>query len=307
MKPLVIYHGNCADGFTAAWAVWKVLGIAADYYPGVYMQPPPDVTGRRVILVDFSYKRPMLEKMLETAKSILILDHHKTAAADLEGYPEPCQAHPDHPELGGWLPDTGIYALFDMERSGAKLAWDYFHPGKRVPKLVRYVQDRDLWKFELPDSREVNAPIFSHEYTWQNWDDLDKVMSDDRGIAEISLEGRAIERKHFKDINELLKVCQHRMVIGGYDVPVASLPYTMSSDAGHIMAQGEPFAACYWDTPKGRTFSLRSSEKGVDVSDIAKQYGGGGHKNAAGFSAPKIEIEKLALLMNVQYTKKEQV
>lgn len=76
------------------------------------------------------------------------------------------------------------------------------------------------------------------------------------------------------------------MNIGGYNVPVSNLPYAMSSDAGHIMGKGEPFAACYTDTEKGRVFSLRSSPEGVDVSEIAKQYGGGGHKHAAGFTIP---------------------
>lgn len=76
------------------------------------------------------------------------------------------------------------------------------------------------------------------------------------------------------------------MVIGGFDVPVANLPYTLSSDAGHEMAKGQPFAACYWDTPDGRVFSLRSAPDGQDVSAIAKQYGGGGHRAAAGFKVP---------------------
>ena len=80
-----------------------------------------------------------------------------------------------------------------------------------------------------------------------------------------------------------MKVCQRRMVIAGHDVPVASLPYTLTSDAGHLMAHGEPFAACYWDTPEGRVFSLRSTDDGMDVSVIAKQYGGGGHAHASGF------------------------
>jgi nanoRNase/pAp phosphatase (c-di-AMP/oligoRNAs hydrolase) len=74
------------------------------------------------------------------------------------------------------------------------------------------------------------------------------------------------------------------MTIGGHRVPVANLPYTMSSDAGHEMAKGRPFAACYWDTPEGRVFSLRSNDEGVDVSEVAKQYGGGGHRNASGFT-----------------------
>src|SRR5262249_14388588 len=99
-------------------------------------------------------------------------------------------------------------------------------------------------------------------------------------------EGKAIERKHFKDIEELVGVFKHRRVIGGHDVPVSNLPYTLTSDAGHLMAKGEPFAACYWDTPEGRVYSLRSTEGGIDVSTIAKAYGGGGHRDAAGFRVP---------------------
>jgi hypothetical protein len=102
--------------------------------------------------------------------------------------------------------------------------------------------------------------------------------------ATLVAEGEAIERKHFKDIRELLGVTVREMVIGGHRVPVANLPYTMSSDAGHEMAEGHPFAACYWDTPKGRVFSLRSGNDGIDVSEVAKQYGGGGHRNASGFA-----------------------
>lgn len=80
-KPLCIYHGNCADGFAAAWSVWKALGADnVDFHSGVYGQQPPDVTGRKVILVDFSYKRPVLEAMATQATSILILDHHKNGS-----------------------------------------------------------------------------------------------------------------------------------------------------------------------------------------------------------------------------------
>jgi oligoribonuclease NrnB/cAMP/cGMP phosphodiesterase (DHH superfamily) len=97
-------------------------------------------------------------------------------------------------------------------------------------------------------------------------------------------DGEAIERKHFKDIDELLKVTTRELIIGGVTVPVANLPYTFVSDAAGKLSIGKPFAACYWDTPNGRTFGLRSQKDGLDVSEIAKYYGGGGHKHAAGFT-----------------------
>ena len=149
------------------------------------------------------------------------------------------------------------------------------------PKLLLHIEDRDLWRFALPYTREIQANVFSHPYDFDVWD---KLM--DAPLEDLVAEGKAIERKHFKDIDELTKVVTRRMVIGGYNVPVANLPYTLTSDAGHKLAQGEAFAACYWDTPEGRVFSLRSTEHGLDVADIAKQYGGGGHKNASGFRVP---------------------
>jgi hypothetical protein len=320
MKPLCIYHSNCADGFTAAWAVWKRFGDEFDYFPGVYQQPPPDVSGRDVVLVDFSYKREVIQQMRKGAigvkagaRSILIVDHHKSAMEDLAhdggnfgiridkwDAPVTWERHMDNAAMdimaGAW---NTVYCYFDMDRSGAGLAWDYFHPGKGRPPLVSYAEDRDLWRFRLDHAREANAYIFAHEYTFDNWEKL----QDEFAVwfdARVVPAGAAIERKHHKDVAELVKALKQYMTIGGFRVPVANLPYTLTSDAGHLMcvqpvdgvgdadwqAEKPPFAACYWDTPKGRVFSLRSVDGGADVSAIAAQYGGGGHKNASGFTLP---------------------
>lgn len=316
MKPLCIYHSNCADGFTAAWAVWKRFGDAFDYHPGVYQQPPPDVTNRDVVLVDFSYKREVLRNMRghgpNKARSVLVLDHHKSAAEDL-GVQEGNFCIDISKWTGGLSWDRhldnaamddnegavdSVYCLFDMERSGAGIAWDFFHPSEARPMLVDYVEDRDLWRFKLPQSRDVNANVFSHEYTFAEWDRIDRSMRDNYG--GFAMAGAAIERKHHKDVAELVAAFKQYMTIGGFRVPVANLPYTLTSDAGHLMctqpmdgvgdadwcAEKPPFAACYWDTPKGRVFSLRSIDGGADVSAIAARYGGGGHKNASGFTLP---------------------
>ncbi|ULB10706.1 phosphohydrolase [Cereibacter azotoformans] len=297
-RPIVcIYHGNCADGFTAAWVVRKALGDNVDFHQGFYGEAPPDVTGKHVILVDFSYKRPVLEAMARTAWSLLILDHHKTAEADLAGlgtdlarYTRPlswcrhmenvaqdeCEGNPQP-----------VYVEFDMDRSGAQIAWDFFFDGQPRPKMVDYVGDRDLWRFHLPCSREVAAFTFSHRYDFERWDAIAEQLDTDEGRQSAVYVGGAIERKHHKDIAELVKVTRREMVIGGQRVPVANLPYTMASDAAHALAEAAPFAACYFDRADGqRVFSLRSREDGADVSAIAASYGGGGHKHAAGFQRP---------------------
>lgn len=261
-NPLCIYHGNCADGFTSAWVVRKALGDDVQFHAGIYQNPPPDVEGKDVLLVDFSYKRTVLEQIRERAASVIILDHHKTAEADLKDLP-------------------GVVSVFDMNRSGARITWDWFFPNTEPPKLLLHVEDRDLWRFALRKTREIQASVFAYPYEFKVWDFL---MGAD--MEQLAVEGEAIERKHFKDIRELVSVVTRRMIIGGHEVPIANLPYTLTSDAGHLLAKGNPFAGCYWDTPEGRVFSLRSTDEGMDVSEIAKQYGGGGHRNASGFRVP---------------------
>jgi oligoribonuclease NrnB/cAMP/cGMP phosphodiesterase (DHH superfamily) len=267
-RPLVIYHGNCADGFSAAWCFWRKYGEACEYVAGVYQQPPPNVTGRCVYLVDFSYKRATVLQMLETATHVCLIDHHKTALEDLAG-----------------IESEKFSSFTDLDRSGATLAWDFLFPDEDRPLLLGHVEDRDLWRFKLAGTREIQAMVFSYEYSFELWDKL--MAADQVELLKMTAAGAAIERKHHKDVAELVKVCKRRMLIGEYNVPVASLPYTLVSDAAHAMAQGEPFAACYWDTAEGRTFGLRATDDGMDVSDIAKQYGGGGHARAAGFKVPR--------------------
>lgn len=292
-KPICIYHGMCADGFTSAWAVYKALGADVEFHPGVYSEPPPDVTDRDVIMVDFSYKRPVIEQMAKSARRILILDHHKTAQADLNGLGYLANDYQHFTATDD--PEARIGIVFDMERSGAGLTWDFFHPTTPRPLLVEYVEDRDLWRFNLPHSREVNAYIFAWDYNFKNWDFLNMALADAGGVGTVGSMGAAIERKHNKDVAELVKVCKRRMIVGGAEVWGASIPYTLTSDAGNLMSEGEPFAVCYWDTPGGRVFSLRSKPEGADVSAIAKEYGGGGHKNASGFTVPLSAISQFEI------------
>jgi len=280
MKPLCIYHANCQDGFTAAWVVWNAYKGEVELYPGIYQKEPPDVTDREVIMVDFSYKREVVEEMARKASSVLIIDHHKSAIADLAN-------------IKG---SDNLNIAFDMLRSGAGLAWDFYNPSMPRPPLIDIVEDRDLWKFEYDGTREITARLFAEEYDLETWTDFVRRSKDEVFLADWRNEGAAIMKKHDKDVRELVKVCKRFMTIGGIEVPVASLPYTMTSDAGHMMAKDHPFAACYWDTPSGRVFSLRSRPDGEDVSVIAFRYGGGGHKNAAGFEVPFNKLAELGLL-----------
>ena len=265
-QPICIYHGNCADGFGAAWVVWRYGLVSTEFFGANYGGPLPDIDDRDVLFVDFSVKRDAMEEILSKANTVTVLDHHKTAEDDL-------------------LPlfESGaIQGVFDMNRSGVMLAWDWFCPHKKPPRLLEHIQDRDLWRFELPNTREIQAALFSYPYDFEVWDEL--MLGD--YCVRLTEEGKAIERKHHKDIAELADASSREMVIGGHKVAVVNLPYTMASDACHMLCEaGNPFGASYFDAKDGRLFSLRSVGD-FDVSEIAKGYGGGGHKNAAGFKMP---------------------
>jgi nanoRNase/pAp phosphatase (c-di-AMP/oligoRNAs hydrolase) len=267
--------------------VWKRFGDEVEFYPGVYGEAPPDVTGRDVILVDFSYKAPVIAEMGDKARTILILDHHKSAQAELEGLAVAEATWEEHLESCGdsrhtcALEKTGVQ--FDMSHSGAVLAWRYFHPGKYIPRMLLHVEDRDLWRFHLAQTRAITAAIFSREYDFKTWSALATACNDTVRRAQLEEEGNAILRKQDKDVAELIENTRRVTTIGGYKVPVANIPYTLASDAGNKMSVGHPFAATYYDGRVFRHFSLRSQEDGVDVSEVAQKYGGGGHARAAGF------------------------
>ena len=264
-KVICIYHGNCADGFTAAWVVKKALPKEnIEFYPGFYQNPPPDVTDKIVYIVDFSYKRPIMEEIVKKAKKVIHIDHHDTAIKDMwdfraENY-------------------ESLYSKENTE-SGAMLTWRYFFPDYEVPQMIKHIDDRDRWQFKIDGTREIQANIFSYDYTFENWDML---MS--QRIEDQVQQGNAIERKQAKDIKELIGVVVRRMDIGGHNVPVANIPYMLGSDMCHTLAKGEPFAAYYYDKPDRREFGLRSEEGGMHVGNVATQFGGGGHEHAAGFS-----------------------
>lgn len=291
-RPLVIYHSPCLDGFTAAWAMWLKYPDA-EFVPGVYGQDPPDCAGREVYLLDFSYKHDVMMQMLNSMGqradgsdcALTILDHHKSAQSDLKPFFDGSYSD----EFAGRL-----RGKFDMNHSGARLAWDWFHTHERVPLMIGLVEDRDLWKFEMPNSKALNALLFSYDYDFDVWSGLSEVIEDEKLYVSAVKVGEAIERKHMKDVRELVEKLRFNIkfddLIPSRVMPCANLPYTYASDAAGLMAETAPFAATYFFDGKDYVFSLRSrGEGGEDVSEVAQHYGGGGHRSAAGFRVKSLE------------------
>ena len=259
-KTYVLHHGACSDGFGAAWSAWKALGDKAVYLPVSYGSPVPDLkTGSHVVMLDFAYSREVLLEMNSRMASLLVLDHHKTAQKNI-----------------GDLD----FAYFNMDKSGAILSWEYFHPREKTPEFIKYVEDKDLWRFNLEDSREVNLGIESYPREFDAWNNFDSPNS----LAQLKIDGIAIKRF----MTQLVKqsVGQARITkVGGYDVPVVNTT-AFPSEVGNALCAKypyHPFAAYYFDRKDGtRHWGFRSVGE-FDVSEVAKKLGGGGHRNSAGF------------------------
>lgn len=297
---ICIYHSPCDDGFGAAWA-------ARRRWPDIVMLPTnyglplsnDSLAGKHVLIADFSYKPDMLAMIAGRAASVIILDHHKTAEQDLRDFNvETCGdakfTAADADGLIRDLVDLGrppIAAHFDMNRSGAIITWEFCFPDEPVPQLLLHIQDRDLWRNELDNTQRISLLLRSYPYEFELWDRLVEDFDDLTGRRQWDLLQQAdgIQRFFDRKIAELLPTATTKSFGKWKNVPVAYAPYAFTSDlAAALLAANPdaPFVAIIVDAYGERTYSLRSQDHREDVSAIARQYGGGGHRNAAGFRVP---------------------
>lgn len=296
-KPDVcLYHFPCDDGFAAAWVVnrkWPDVLLEGTNYGLPF--PDIDISGKNLLIADFSYKPDVLSGLAARAKSIVILDHHKTAEADLADVNRVVGGNCDSVQrcfdrVDG--PGANVVAEFDMERSGASLTWSFCFPDAPSPALIGHIEDRDLWRMQLDHTRSLSLLIRSYPYEFEVWNDLmvalDDVVGGDRKY--VLAEAHAIERFYDRKLAEMLPGAQIKK-IGKWDgVAVAHAPYAFASDLAHELLKAHPnapFAAVVVDAYGGRTYSLRSDDGRQDVSEVARTFGGGGHRNAAGFRVPE--------------------
>ena len=274
---LILYHGSCPDGWVAAYIASKkypeVELIALDHGAD-HTEVLAKCVKRDVLMVDFSLPtREENDTLAASTRSFQIYDHHKTAQAVIEGAP---------------------YAIFDMERSGAGLAWDYLFgiDSGRItpiprPWFVDFVEDRDLWNWKLPNSKEVCAYLGTLEFTKEAWAKLDYASPDMVKQAGI---GALAHIEHY--VREAVKQSQKGR-LAGYDVNILNVVYLNCSEVGNELAKTADFSVTWFERADGQIqFSLRSIGD-RDLSKIATRFGGGGHKNAAGFQMGLYEGRKL--------------
>lgn len=262
-KPiLVVYHGECSDGWTAAWTAWKKLGDTAEYLGAQYRPTDVfDVDDREVYILDYCPTRPELLDYKKRAKSLTVIDHHKTAEARCHGLD---------------------FCIFDMNRSGAGMSWDYFHPNVPRPRLINFVEDRDIWRWAYPESRTVTAVLFSYEHgNFQLWSDLvDRIENELPAIMQI---GEALERADAISVKGCKEHSMLAKFAGYHDVPVVNASGTNISDLLNQLAPDNYFAVGWYQRSNG-TFKYSVRSKGdFDAAKFAERFGGGGHKGASAF------------------------
>ena len=294
MKPLVIYHANCTDGFGAAFAAWLKLGDNAEYLPMEHGHSVganlPMFEGREVYILDFSFPKQSMDDIFAEAKRVTWLDHHKSAF-EMWGV---------QPGQRVWAETEGRHVKLHMDKSGALLAWEYFHPDQEVPMLIQHIDDRDRWQFKLGGSKEFHAALASYQpWTFEQWWRLfyDKPGLGTNKRADMIQEGTALLRAHNQHVQAALKQAKKcairwdwKEVCGtvGYREAVglsANAPFYLASDLGHELANKSSTFGLVWSMAgDGQVHCSLRSNGDYDVSAIAKAFGGGGHRNAAGFS-----------------------
>ncbi len=324
MKPLVIYHAQCADGFGAAFAAWLKLGDEAEYVPCQYGQVKnvadlnsilssagiPFGEGE-VYVLDFSFPKDVMEWLFKEVKRVTWLDHH---ASVFKEWGIPLDVVGDNEYFS--IEDKPHWVELNNYKSGAMLAWEYFHPGTEVPMFIRHIDDYDRWIFALEGTKAFQKALWSYA-TWSfaGWKNAfisaPNSNAPYESLDNFYAEGEAILRAHEQNVQSVVKggarpcsivpaiinssdsykapwVWWHDEECGdtcGANGIAANCPPHLASDVGHELANQSGTFGLLWSIDKDNICkcSLRSNGD-YDVSAIAKEFGGGGHKNAAGFT-----------------------
>lgn len=267
----VLYHGDCPDGFAAAWLYWRTLGDRATYIPVAHGDPPPPVDGEDVLVVDFAYPRAVTLDMASRAKSLRVLDHHASAQADLAGL---------------------SFAHFDMSRSGAGLAWQDLHGDVPAPLLVQCVEDRDLHRWSVPCSQDILHLLDTIPRDFVSWDVFfDRVQRDPGSVRR---EG-ALMRRRFEA--SAARLVPHALPIRafGFRGLAANAPPEFADYVAGALAASADFGLTWFLDARGLVCASWRSKQ-VNVIPLAQQFGGGGHPNAAG---ARLDLSQLTDLLGV--------
>lgn len=285
-QTIILFHDNCLDGYGAALAAWMRFGGDAQYIPVQHNTkfpiPVVDLLDANVFILDFSYSLEHLLAIADCVNQLVVLDHHKTFGEVLS----------DEEALKQIADAGNISWIFDTSRSGAVITWEYFHPSALgVPRLLLHIQDRDLWQFKLAGTKEICAALGNEKLVERSFDWwkflLEAYDSDDREVMhDIYAKGRAVIATQEALISECIK---NSTLTADESMVLCNAPASLASEIGNRLAkQHGKMALVFSYDGNSHQFkcSLRSIGEGedADCTVVAKQHGGGGHFNAAGFT-----------------------
>ncbi len=281
-RPLVIYHGrHCPDGFAAALAAWlfyegqaEFLGL--DHGDIKSVTDLPELTGRAVYILDFSFSKELMQAIEAQAAKLVMLDHHRSAAEKLDGFA--CRCGVVH---------------FDMNKSGARLAWEFFQREQSLPDLVRFVEDRDIWVWQYPESPGFLAALDMEPHTFERWHEIARFDSTQR--AAYIERGRAMDEK-FSKLCEGIAEGAQALVFNGISGVMVNAPGAFHSVVGDLLSKQNNSFALMWSIDKtGAVKAGLRSQRNFNCIPLAESLGGGGHAQACGF---KMSAERLPELLS---------
>lgn len=260
---VILYHADCADGFGAAWAAWKKFKEAALYVavPPHNRELPPKARHTDVFTLDYSFPLDVVSAVSQEINSLTVIDHHETNKKAAE------VAH---------------NRVFDMAHSGAVLSWKFFHPTKPVPRLLRHVEDYDLWKFRLRNTREIAEALLLYDMNFKTWDKLVRDFEQGKEKKYIE-EGTTLLRLRDRRIGRLIGYGEE-VIFESHKALMVNSPFYVSEIGHSIVKHGTPVALIWSRRGDKIMVSLRSDGESVNVAKLAEHYGGGGHPAAAGFT-----------------------
>lgn len=281
-QPLVIYHGrSCPDGFSAALAAWLYYAgraefLALDHGDISALEQLPVLSGRAVYILDFSFSPELLRGIEARAAKLVLLDHHKSAAEKLTGFA--CRCGVVH---------------FDMAKSGARLAWEFFQPGAPLPDLVRFVEDRDIWVWRFPESAGFLAALDMEPFDFARWAEI--AAFSPAQLTTFMARGHAMDEKFSKLAADIAEAAQP-VTFNGQRGLMVNAPGVFHSLIGNLLSQQSGSFALMWVVDKGGVVKVGlRSQRGFDCIPLAESMGGGGHAQACGF---KMGIERLPELLS---------
>jgi len=263
-KIVVLYHNDCTDGFSAAWAAWKKFGFGADYIgidPGSI--PIQGLQNKEIYMVDVMYPIQYLTKLVKSNKKVVAIDHHISNQKAFE------------------LVKKG---LFNISHSGAVLAWKYFHSKVKVPKFLEYVEDMDLWKFKLSKTKEIISYLDMIDFDFKKWSRISKDLEISSRPDEYIKVGSLLLKYQDKVIERIISNHAQSVNFFGHKTYAVNSPVFNSQIANTLYKKLPPIGIVWVQNNDGRVHVSLRSDGTVDVSEIAKKFGGGGHKGAAGFT-----------------------